>query len=253
MIQMTEQLLTPTDSEKFLDEIAPIRLDRADMEVYASHRREQRAWRFGTYIFAATTVLFSLGFFVSARRGPVYRFIGIDRYGNAAPISENYNPREPEVRRLLTDWVTYRYTRNPKIASSFPRNYLFFDSPVYNEVKAQDDKDDLLAKAVSGNTPPVAVEVNPNDVVLQEFAPKMIHGKMYWAGRAFINMVQITGDSQGVKPHKDHTILGVTFIINLDQVGVQTQKDPTYADVNFIGLTIVSKPQENHIAEAPQS
>lgn len=246
----TEKLLVATDQERILDAIAPIRQDHADVEVYASHRSEQKAWRFISYTLAATTVIFALGFYASARRGPEYKFVGIDQYGNGGPIGNSYTPRVPEVKRLLTDWAVYRYTRNPKIASTFSKNYLFLSNGVYSELKAQDEKDDVIAKAVSGATPIVSIDPNDVQVLITEFGPKAINGKTYWGGQAAINILQTVGESRTNKPHKDHWIVGVTFVVNMDQVGPKTAIDPNYEKVNFIGLTIVSKPQENHIEES---
>ncbi len=226
--------------------------DQIGNEVYASHYAERRAYRL---ILACGTVLLCGSMWLNfslARRPIVNRYIRIDAMGRAQAIQYSdldYTPRDGEVRTYLTDWANYRYTINPDtIATKYPLNYYFLSQSLASQLMAEDNRNHLVSKVISGQIDESDVEVR--DVTITSMSVQKIQGANIARGTALVAIDRIYSPEHSRQPRTEHWMLSVTYYLNPAQVSRQAQIFPQFETINPLGLTITQF-HENEVSVDP--
>jgi type IV secretion system protein VirB5 len=247
-----ENNLEPMTTEELLDRIAPIRQDPVDREVYAAHYREKRLAR---WVIAALCILLVAQTVVISylETRPVrYKYVTFAGDGSAhlelaeAGACEAYIPKPGHVTAALEEWAKLRYERlKPTIRKRFDDNYDFLSNDgIYQNIKQQDEKNQIVAKVLSGEMPENTIDVNAQ---LLRFHQEAIGGKLYWTGNAAIIFTKAYISARA--PQEQWTV-GVSFLVNPCSVHEQTSINPRFDHVNPIGLTITELPVENRTIAA---
>jgi type IV secretion system protein VirB5 len=220
-------------------QLPPIKNDEIAEEVFAARRYSKRLTR--TVVMGQTLllILFGLCIYGLAVRPPKRIYIKIDDLGHATPVKysdlEHYTPDAAVAKNYLSNWATYRYGRlRANVLQTFPKNYLFLDSKYGEQVKARDQKQNVVANIIAGREPENDVTILAT--TLTSFGKQSLGTSVVAAGSADIAL-QKTFIKDGVS-HAQTWVIAVRFFLNPEQVDAQSADNPDYQTINPLGLTI---------------
>jgi len=245
--------IIPTD-EVEAAQLPPIKNDEIAEEVFAARRYSKRLTRTVVMSQSILLVLFALCICGLAVRPPKRIYIKLDDLGHATPVKysdlEHYTPDAAVAKNYLANWATYRYGRlRANVLQTFPKNYLFLDSKYGEQIKARDQKQNVVANILAAHEP-------ENDVIilatnLTSFGKQSLGNSVVAAGTADIAL-QRTSTKDGVG-HSQTWIVAVRFFLNPEQVDAQSADNPDYQTINPLGLTIVEFIENRANVEAKEA
>ena len=245
--------IIPTD-EAAAARLPPIKNDEIAEEVFAARRYAKRLTRTVVMGQSLLLILFALCIYGLAVRPPKRIYIKLDDLGHATPVKytdlEHYTPDAAVAKNYLANWATYRYGRlRADVLQTFPKNYLFLDSKYGEQIKARDQKQNVVANILAAHEPENDVTILATN--LTSFGKQSLGNSVVAAGTADIAL-QKTFTKDGVG-HSQTWIVAVRFFLNPEQVDAQSADNPDYQTINPLGLTIVEFIENRANVEAKEA
>ncbi len=231
--------ITPTDDPE-LELLRPIKQDEVAEEVFVARMYAKRLTRTVVTSQSILLVLFGLCIVGLATRPAKRIYIKIDQFGRATPVKysdlEHYTPDAAVAKTYLGDWAQYRFRRlRATILKNFPENYLFLEARYGEQIKAQDQRENVVANVLAGREAENDVTILSTN--LTSFGKQSLGSSVVAAGTADIALLK-TFSKDGMT-HTQTWIIAVRFFLNPDQVEAQSADNPDYQTINPLGLTII--------------
>ena len=247
-----ETTLVPTDEQEVL--LEPIQQDQIAEEVFAARKYAKRLTRTVVISQSILLVLFGLCIVGLTMRPARHVYVKVDAVGRATPVKysdlEHYTPDAAVAKTYLTDWAQFRFGRlRASVLKTFPKNYLFLESKYGQQIKDQDQKQNVVANILAGHEPENDVTILSTN--LTSFGKQSVGAAIVAAGTADIALQKVFNKDGETRIQT--WIVAVRFYLNPDQVDAQSADNPEYQTINPLGLTIVEFiPNRTNVEAAPK-
>jgi type IV secretion system protein VirB5 len=205
---------------------------------YAANFRYYSALKIGGSALLAGLLCSVAGNVLQSRRPPTVLVIRVDDAGRADAIrynSENYTPREAEIKSRLNDWAIDRFRlRKDIVGDAFKHNYYYLNAAL--ATKLMDTDAPAIAKVMSGSGEEQDVVVN--SIEFTDFDNRKSPGGVVGSGEARIDLSKILNPTGSQE--KQHWIVTVKYEVNPQYAAIRSISDPRFQTMNPLGVTITS-------------
>lgn len=215
--------------------------DLVGLEIRTSQEERIGFWRAAALGSTLLLTLCVVGIWLLAMRPPIVRYVRIDGIKGAVPIRYNdldYTPALGEIGKTLLEWTQYRERRlRGVIQKDFPNNYYFVDRKLSSIAMQADLRDQTVAMIQTGRKPESTIEDAAYE--FSDFQTRKTADGTLAKGAATIRFTKVLnpGLAMQTKEQRSYT---VQFYVNPTQVADLAEKDPMFAQINPLGLTVTS-------------
>lgn len=215
--------------------------DIVGLEIRSAQEERIGFYRLAAVLSVGLLAMSVLGNVAQSFRKPIVRYVRIDSIKGAVPIVYNdldYTPQLGEIGKTLLEWTQYRERRLKAVmVKDYRNNYYFVQRQLANKAMDEDIRNKTVASVQTGRVPESMIEDAAYE--FSDFRTLKTADGTLAKGVATIRYTKVINPGMSIQT-KEQCSYTVQFYVNPMQVTELSEKDPKFAQVNPLGLTITS-------------
>lgn len=213
--------------------------DLVGLEIRTSQEERIVFWKLAAIACSVGMALSVCGNVALGLRPPIVRYVRIDAIRGATPLRYNdldYTPQLGEVGKTLIEWVQYRERRLPGVMiRDYRNNFYFVDRKVSAIAMQSDTRDEKVARVETARTPESTIEQPTYE--FSDFRTLKTSDGTLAKGSATVRFTRIIKPGAADQKKEDGSYT-IQFYVNPQQVTELAEKDPLFAQINPLGVTV---------------